>query len=92
MDDKTIIIVKQGIMSGVYSTLPSQNHDIEILDLDSSGHESPDDEDKLKTRANEIYDQKNIMKFIKNRKESVYYVTENERTHIHHQRSGYGIL
>jgi hypothetical protein len=55
MDVKTIIIVKQGIVSGVYSTLPSQNHDIEILDLDSSGHESPDDEDKLKTRANEIY-------------------------------------
>ena len=55
MDVKTIIIVKKGIVSGVYSTLPSQNHDIEILDLDSSGHESPDDEDKLKTRANEIY-------------------------------------
>ena len=55
MDVKTIIIVKQGMVSGVYSTLPSQNHNIEILDLDSDGHESPDDEDKLETHANEIY-------------------------------------
>ena len=52
---KTIIIVEHGIVSGVYSTLPTQNHDIEILDLDAWGHESPDEEDELKTRANKVY-------------------------------------
>ena len=43
MDVKTIIIVKSGIVSGVYSTLQSTDHEIEILDLDQFGHESPDD-------------------------------------------------
>ena len=53
---KTIIIVEHGIVSGVYSTLQSKNHDIEVFDLDAFGHESPDEEDELKTRVNKIYE------------------------------------
>ena len=56
MDVKTIIIVEHGIVSGVYSTLPSVNHDIEVLDLDAWGHDSPDEEDALETRAKRIYE------------------------------------
>ena len=56
MDVKTIIIVEHGIVSGVYSTLPSKNHDIEVLDLDEYGHESPDEEDAMETRAKRIYE------------------------------------
>ena len=55
MNVKTIIIIKQGIVSSVYSTLPSNNHDVEVLDLDQFGYESPDEEDALETRANKIY-------------------------------------
>ena len=58
MDVKTIIIVEHGIVSGVYSTLPSENHDVEVLDLDAWGHDSPDEEDELKTRVNRIYESK----------------------------------
>ena len=55
MNVKTIIIIKQGIVSGVYSTLKLENHDVEVIDLDQFGYESPDEEDALETRANKIY-------------------------------------
>ena len=54
MDVKTIIIVKSGIVSGVYSTL--KDHDVEVFDLDQFGYESPDEEDAFETRAKRIYD------------------------------------
>ena len=53
MDSKTVIIIKNGIVSGVYST--SENHDVEVLDLDQFSHvSSPDEEDALETRAKRI--------------------------------------
>ena len=57
MNVKTVIIIESGIVSSVYSTLPAESHDIEVLDLDEFSYvSSPDEKDALQTRAKRIYE------------------------------------
>ena len=54
MPVKTIIVVESGMVTGVYSTIPANNHEIELLDLDNAGQESPKTKDEMETRIDEV--------------------------------------
>ena len=54
MPVKTIIIVDNGVVTGVYSTIPAHEHEIELLDLDNAGRIKPVAKDEMKNRIGEI--------------------------------------
>jgi DUF917 family protein len=54
MPVKTIIIVESGSITGVYSTVPAHEQEIELLDLDNAGRESPEAKDEMEKRITEI--------------------------------------
>lgn len=56
MDITTVIIVKGGMVTDVYSTLPSVNHDIEVIDLDSTGQESSEEIARKERFMKEVMD------------------------------------
>lgn len=56
MDITTVIIVKGGMVTDVYSTLPSVNHDIEVIDLDSTGQESSEETARKEKFMKEVMD------------------------------------
>jgi len=49
MPVKTIIVVRGGMVTDVYSTLQSKEHEVELLDLD--GAESYETKEKLESRV-----------------------------------------
>lgn len=50
---KTAIIVESGMVVGVYSTLPSNEHEIELIDLDTNDGDTGA-ADEIKARADVI--------------------------------------
>jgi hypothetical protein len=54
MPVKTIIIVSGGMVTSVYSTFPKNEHDIEVLDLDSAGQESFEAKKEMESRIIDI--------------------------------------
>ena len=64
MPVKTIIVVRGGMVTDVYSTLPSHEHEIELLDLDNAGRISPGKKDELEECINEISDSSNYYEIL----------------------------
>jgi hypothetical protein len=58
MPVKTFIVVSGGMVTDVYSTLPKNEHEIEVLDLDGAGQESFEEKDEMETRIIEISNSK----------------------------------
>ena len=51
---KTAIVVLGGLVLDVYSTLLTDKHDIELLDLDNANAEPETSKEKMDARINEI--------------------------------------
>ena len=54
MPVKIIIIVENGAVTGVYSTIPAHEHEIELLDLDNTGQIMPGAKNEMEERIKEI--------------------------------------
>lgn len=50
--NKTYIVVESGMVSNVFSTLPNETHEIEILDLDVQ--ESVEAKEKIESKIKKI--------------------------------------
>ena len=56
MPVKTVIVVRDGMVTDVYSTLPAHEHDIETLNFDMAGRISPGEKEEMEERIDEITD------------------------------------
>ena len=54
MPVKTVIVVENGMVIVVYSTIPADSHEIELLDLDNAKQESPKTKDEMETHIDEV--------------------------------------
>ena len=54
MPIKTVIVVENGMVTAVYSTIPAHEHEIELLDLDDAGRIKPGGKKEMEEHINEI--------------------------------------
>jgi|GEM_PF-4308213 len=52
--NQTVIVVESGMVAQIFSTIPADEHIIEVLDLDSAGQESPEAKDAMEARVKEV--------------------------------------
>jgi len=52
--NQTVIVVEDGIVTRIFSTIPADEHIIEILDLDGAGQESWEAKEEMEDRIDDI--------------------------------------
>ena len=52
--NQTVIVVEGGAITQIFSTIPADDHIIEIIDVDGAGQESPEEKEATEARIDEL--------------------------------------